>query len=71
MIAYGFGVLKCDKISARHLVGNLASGRVLEKIGMKRERLLPDEVNKTGQSCSVLMYGMTNPARIPAGGCSR
>ncbi|MGA8655573.1 MAG: GNAT family N-acetyltransferase [Chthoniobacterales bacterium] len=62
MIAYGFGVLKCDKISARHLVGNLASGRVLEKIGMKRERLLPDEMKKPEQACSVLIYSLNAPA---------
>jgi RimJ/RimL family protein N-acetyltransferase len=43
MIAYGFGSLECDRISASHVAGNLASGRVLEKIGMKREPFPPGQ----------------------------
>jgi RimJ/RimL family protein N-acetyltransferase len=59
MMAYGFGVLKCDKISARRVVGNLASGRVLEKIGMKREPLPPGHAKENGHSGSLLTYSVS------------
>lgn len=37
MIKYGFEELSLNKVYARHLGSNTASGRVMEKIGMSRE----------------------------------
>jgi [ribosomal protein S5]-alanine N-acetyltransferase len=61
MVEYGFEVLAYHKISGRHFVGNLASGRVLEKIGMIREGVLRDEVVKDGRYVSTVLYGILNP----------
>ena len=61
MVDYGFKVLSYHKISARHFVGNHASGRVLEKIGMTREGILRDDVMKDGRYVTVALYGVVNP----------
>ena len=63
IVEYGFGVLTYHKISARHFVGNHASGRVLEKIGMTREGVLRDDVMTDGRYMTVELYGMVNPSR--------
>jgi RimJ/RimL family protein N-acetyltransferase len=47
-LRYGFEELKLNRIYAHHMVRNPASGRVLEKIGMKREGLLRQRVKKWG-----------------------
>ena len=71
MIAYGFGVLKCDKISARHVGGNLASGRVLEKIGMRQEPVPAGDTKEDGHAGSLLTYSVSrSSAQIPAGAYS-
>jgi ribosomal-protein-alanine N-acetyltransferase len=62
IVGYGFEVLRYHKICARHFVGNLSSGRVLEKIGMDREGVLRDEVMKDGRYISVELYGILNPS---------
>ena len=46
VLAFGFQHLGLNRICAYHLVRNLASGRVLAKIGMKREGLLRQGVRK-------------------------
>jgi ribosomal-protein-alanine N-acetyltransferase len=63
IVEYGFGVLAYHKISARHFVGNHASGRVLEKVGMTREGVLRDDVMADGRYMTVELYGMVNPGR--------
>jgi [ribosomal protein S5]-alanine N-acetyltransferase len=62
IVKYGFKVLSYHKICARHFVGNLSSGRVLEKIGMDREGVLRDEVMKNGKYITVELYGIMNPS---------
>ncbi len=62
IVDYGFKVLWCHKISATHFVGNPASGRVLEKIGMIREGMLRDEVLKEGKYVSLVRYAILNPS---------
>ena len=66
VLEYGFNVLRYHKISARHFVGNVSSGRVMEKIGMRREGLLQDDVMKDGRYISVELYGIVNPAEAGA-----
>jgi [ribosomal protein S5]-alanine N-acetyltransferase len=58
VLSYGFNDLGYHKISARHFVGNLASGRVMQKAGMVREGVLRDEVVKDGRYIAVEVYGI-------------
>ena len=61
ILEYGFDSLRYHKISARHFVDNLSSGRVMEKVGMRREGLLQDDVMKDGRYITVELYGIVNP----------
>jgi [ribosomal protein S5]-alanine N-acetyltransferase len=61
VVEYGFNILGYHKISARHFVDNLSSGRVLQKVGMQREGLLQDDVMKDGRYITVELYGIVNP----------
>lgn len=58
MIALGFEVLGLNKISASHLVGNPASGRVMEKAGMEYEGCSPQHVKKWGEYKDLKFYGL-------------
>ena len=53
---YGFECLKLNRIYAHNMVRNPASGRVLEKIGMKQEGLLRQCVRKWGVFEDVLIW---------------
>ena len=46
VVWYGFKFLKLNRIYARHLVSNPASGRVLAKLGMRQEGVLRGSVRK-------------------------
>ena len=48
VLQFGFETLKLNRIHAHHMLRNPASGRVLEKIGMKREGVLREQVRKWG-----------------------
>lgn len=48
VLAYAFTQLELNRIYAHHMVRNPASGRVLAKMGMKREGLLRQRVRKWG-----------------------
>src|SRR5208283_1719344 len=48
VVRYAFEDLNLNRVYAHHMVRNPASGRVLEKIGMKREGLLRQRVRKWG-----------------------
>lgn len=58
LVRYGFDILKYHRIIAHHLEMNPASGRVMEKIGMKREGVLRDHVLKDGVYHTIVMYGI-------------
>ena len=58
VIRYGFAELKLNRIYAHHMVRNPASGRVLEKIGMKREGLLRQRVRKWGVFEDVVLMAI-------------
>ena len=60
MIRYGFEVLGYHKVAARHMKCNPASGRILEKVGMRKEGTLVDEVIKDGAFHTLVVYGMIN-----------
>jgi RimJ/RimL family protein N-acetyltransferase len=60
LIWYGFNELKYHKITARHIKANPASGKVMEKVGMKKEGLFPDDIFKDGKYHTTIVYGIIN-----------
>lgn len=59
-IRFGFDVLGYHKITSRHMAVNPASGRVMQKAGMKFEGELIDEVLKDGRYHTLEVYGILN-----------
>lgn len=62
IIRYGFDELELHRISAQHMSGNPASGRVMEKAGMRKEGVLVDAILKDGRFHSLVVYGIVNGA---------
>lgn len=60
IIGYGFRNLGYHKITSHHMECNPASGRVMEKSGMKKEGMLCDEVFKDGRFHTIVVYGLIN-----------
>jgi RimJ/RimL family protein N-acetyltransferase len=58
VLRYGFEVLKLHRIFAFHIPRNPPSGRVMEKIGMKREGLLRGHVKKQDRFEDYVVYGL-------------
>jgi RimJ/RimL family protein N-acetyltransferase len=58
LVDFGFTHLKLHRIFAAHFVGNSASGRVLQKIGMTYEGRLRGHYLKWGKFCDAEAYGM-------------
>ncbi|CAM5215736.1 [ribosomal protein S5]-alanine N-acetyltransferase OS=Ureibacillus acetophenoni OX=614649 GN=SAMN05877842_106170 PE=3 SV=1 [Ureibacillus acetophenoni] len=61
MIEFAFEIKKLHKVFARYFSSNPASGRVLEKLGMKQEGILIDHVIKENRYESLVYYGIINP----------
>jgi ribosomal-protein-alanine N-acetyltransferase len=58
MVEYGFETLELQRIFASYVPRNVASGRVLQKIGMLREGYLRAHILKWGEFLDLEMYGM-------------
>lgn len=58
MVKYGFETLELQRVFASYFPGNAASGRVLQKIGMRREGYLRAHILKWGEFMDLEMYGM-------------
>lgn len=58
VVAYGFRELELRRIHASHFVRNPASGRVMEKLGMRREGLLRAHIRKWDAFEDVVVYGL-------------
>jgi len=58
MIAYGFNVLKLNRIQANHLTRNPASGRVLQKAGMLYEGTERESTRIRGKLESLSNYAI-------------
>ena len=58
MVKFGFENLGLSRIFATHLEHNPASGRVMEKLGMKREGVLRKHVKKWGKYYDLVYYGI-------------
>lgn len=58
VVRHGFETLGLNRIYAHHMTRNLSSGRVLERIGMRREGLLRQRVLKWGRFEDVVIYAV-------------
>jgi len=58
VLKYGFEVLGLHRIYSRHFTRNPASGRVLQKIGMKHEGTLRETFKKWGKFEDLGVYGI-------------
>jgi len=58
MIQYGFETLGLHRIYASYIPHNVASGRVLQKIGMRREGVMRSHICKWGEFHDLECYGM-------------
>jgi RimJ/RimL family protein N-acetyltransferase len=58
VIDYGFAQHNLNRIYARHMGRNPASGRVMQKIGMKFEGQLRQQIQKWGEFDDILIYGI-------------
>ncbi|HEY32229.1 MAG TPA: GNAT family N-acetyltransferase [Dehalococcoidia bacterium] len=56
VIQYGFEVLGLNRITANHITRNPASGRVMQKLGMKHEGYLRQHSKKWGNYDDVEVY---------------
>ena len=58
VVAYGFEVLKLNRVHAKHFKRNAASRRVLEKIGMCYEGCRRQHIKKWDNFEDLMEYGM-------------
>lgn len=58
VVRFGFETLGLNRIYAHHMVRNPASGRVLQKLGMRLEGLMRQRVRKWGQFEDVMLYAI-------------
>ena len=58
IVDYVFNTLGLNRVFAFHFTRNPASGRVLQKIGMKREGTMRQHIVKWGEHVDVDYYGM-------------
>lgn len=61
ILAFGFGTLDLHRIEATHLIRNPASGRVMQKAGMRYEGTLRDRYIKGGRFEDVALYAVLKP----------
>jgi [ribosomal protein S5]-alanine N-acetyltransferase len=58
VIRFGFETLDLNRIYAHHMTRNPASGRVLQAVGMQREGVLRQRVQKWGIYEDVVLYAV-------------
>jgi RimJ/RimL family protein N-acetyltransferase len=58
VLDHGFGALGLHRIYATHFGGNPASGRVMQKVGMRYEGCLREHVWRWGEPQDLLYYGI-------------
>ncbi|UCD23720.1 MAG: GNAT family N-acetyltransferase [Gemmatimonadota bacterium] len=58
MVRYGFEVLGLNRIQARYMTKNPASGRVMEKLGMSHEGVLRQSLTRFGTFEDAAMYSI-------------
>lgn len=65
VIRYGFEDLKFNRIQARHMTKNPASGRVMEKIGMSLEGTLRQSLRRSGAFEDAVLYAILREEYAP------
>ncbi|MBI3887408.1 MAG: GNAT family N-acetyltransferase [Opitutae bacterium] len=58
LVDFGFKVLGLNRVQAQHMARNPASGRVMLKLGLRREGASPRAVKKNGRYEDVVFYGL-------------
>lgn len=58
LIDYGFNSINLNKIFANYFEGNDASGKVMQKLGMKQEALLRKHIKHWGEYKNLISYGI-------------
>ena len=58
VIAFTFDTMDMNRIEAQHELANPASGRVMEKCGMRREGILRQRLYNKGQYVDVALYAI-------------
>ena len=58
ILHFGFEDLNLNKIYAEHMTRNVASGKVLEKLGLKKEGQLKQHFKKWGVYENIAVYGL-------------
>ena len=58
VVSYGFGVLKLHRIDISHMVGNIGSQKVINKLGFQMEGCWREAHFKDGRFVDVKIYGM-------------
>lgn len=58
IVDYGFATLGLQRIFGRFMARNPASGRVMEKCGMRREGCLRRHETKWGEPVDMVLYGI-------------
>ena len=61
ILRFAFDEKKYHKVFARYFHSNQASGRVMQKLGMKKEGIFIDHVKKENQYVDLVYYGIINP----------
>jgi ribosomal-protein-alanine N-acetyltransferase len=67
LVEHAFEALALERVFAHHFAWNPASGRVLEKAGLRREGLLRGHVQKDGRAADNVVYGLARADRPEAG----
>ena len=68
LVDYAFDALGLNRVYAFHFAGNQASGRVLEKAGMRFEGTRRAHTRKWGEFRDSLAYGILRSDRRPSRG---
>lgn len=63
LVEHAFDDLALERVYAQHFTWNPASGRVLEKAGLRREGLLRGHVQKDGVAVDNVLYGLARADR--------
>jgi RimJ/RimL family protein N-acetyltransferase len=63
VVNFAFDVLRLHRITAAHFAHNVASGRVMQHIGMTYEGNRIQEIKKWGNFEDLMLYGLVRPAQ--------
>ena len=63
VIKFGFEEMNLNRIEAQHETTNPASGRVMEKVGMKKEGVLRQRLRNKGKFVDVALYSVLRGER--------